>query len=64
MGQHQYTDDTQLFQATCASSIRTELSKLEMCTCDIKCWFPENDLLLYADKSEVDDWYTYSATPG
>ena len=34
-----------------ASSIRTEVSKLKMCTRDVKCWFTENDLLLNVDKS-------------
>jgi len=43
----------QLFLAMRASTIRAGLSTLEACTCDVKRWFAENDLLLNADKSEV-----------
>jgi len=50
---HQYADDTQLFLAMRASTIRASLSTLEACTRDVKRWFAENDLLLNADKSEV-----------
>ena len=50
---HQYDDDTQLFLAMRASTIRAGLSTLEDCTRDVKRWFAENDLLLNADKSEV-----------
>ena len=50
---HQYADDTQLFLAMRASTMQTDLLKLEKCTRDVKSWFGENDLLLNADKSEV-----------
>ena len=50
---HQYADDTQLFLAMRASTIRAGLSTLEACTRNVKHWFAENDLLLNADKSEV-----------
>jgi len=53
VGYHQYADDTQLFLAMRASTIHSDLLKLEMCTRNVKSWFAENDLLLNADKSEV-----------
>ena len=40
---HQYADNTQLFLAMRASTIRTGLSTFEGCTCDV-----DNDLLLNA----------------
>ena len=33
--------------------MHADLLRLEACTCDVKSWFAENDLLLNADKSEV-----------
>jgi len=53
VGHHQYADDTQLFLAMRASTMQADLLKLEACTCHVKSWFAENDLLLNADKSEV-----------
>ena len=53
MDHHQYVDDTQLFLAMCTSTIRSNLSTLEICSQAVKHWFAENDLLLNADKSEV-----------
>ena len=50
---HQYADDTQLFLAITASTIRSNLSTLEICSQAVKHWFADNDLLLNADKSEV-----------
>jgi len=46
-------DDTQLFLAMHASTMQADLLKLEACTCDVKSWLAENNLLLNADKSEV-----------
>ena len=50
---HQYADDTQLFLAMCTSTIRSNLSTLEICSQAVKHWFADNDLLLNADKSEA-----------
>lgn len=50
---HQYADDTQLFFALKAATIDTDLRLLESCSCAVKRWFLENDLMLNADKSEV-----------
>jgi len=50
---HQCADDTQLFLAMRASTIRARLSTIEACTLNVRRWFAENDLLLNADKSEV-----------
>ena len=33
--------------------MRSDLLKLEMCTCDVKSWLAHNDLLLNDNKSEV-----------
>jgi len=62
VGHHQYADDTQLFLAMRASTMQADLLKLEACTCDVKSWFAENDLLLNADKS--DDRHILSTTLG
>ena len=43
----------QLLLSMRASTMQTDLLKLEKCTRDVKSWFAENDLLLNADKSEV-----------
>ena len=51
VGHHQYADDTQLVLSMRASTIHSDLMKLEMCTRLVKSWFA--DLLLNADKSEV-----------
>ena len=50
---HQYADDTQLFLAMCTSTIRSNLSTLEICSQAVKHWFADNDLLLNADKPEA-----------
>ena len=50
---HQYADDTQLFFALKAEKIDSEIHKLESCSCAVRRWFLENDLLINADKSEV-----------
>ena len=50
---HQYADDTQLFFALKAEKIVSEIRKLESCSCAVRRWFLDNDLLLNADKSEV-----------
>ena len=50
---HQYADDTQLFLSMEASSMTSDLQKLESCSQAVKAWFAENELLLNADKSDV-----------
>jgi hypothetical protein len=50
---YQYVEDTQLFFALKAATIDTDIRLLESCSCAVKRWFLENDLLSNADESEV-----------